>query len=301
MDAVVLGNVTLDIICQTVDEVPRYESITFDRVAVTPGGCGSNVAIGLCALGVSTTLVARIGNDDAGHLVENVWDRFSLDRRYVRKVDGLPTGTSVGLVDSNAQPRFIHTPGANATLTVDDLDLPTIVREGARLLHIAGFFVLPGLLDGRLPQILERAQQMGLLTTLDVVRTKRMDDPTQLWPCLPYLDIFLCNQHEAWRLTREEDPQQAGSLLRNRGARAVIVKLGSKGCWLESEAFSGLIPAPVVEVVDTTGAGDAFAAGLIQALLDGQTLPEACQVGNRAGARIVGKLGAIGGWLMEKQ
>jgi sugar/nucleoside kinase (ribokinase family) len=257
------------------------------------------VAIGLCALGVPTALVAFIGNDDAARLVESMWGRFGLDQRYVCKVDGLPTGTSIGLVDSQAQPRFIHTPGANALLTVDALDLSTLIAEGARALHVAGFFVLPGLLDGRLPQALARARQAGLLTSLDVVRSKRMDNPSPLWPCLPFLDLFLCNQHEAWRLTKEEEPSRAGRILRERGAAAVIVKLGAKGCWLESERFSGLIPAPTVEVVDTTGAGDAFAAGLIRALLNGADLPEACQAGNQAGARMVGKLGAIGGWLTD--
>ena len=65
MDAVVFGNVTLDTLCYPVDDVPRHQSIPFDRAIVAPGGCGSNTAIGLCALGVPTALVARIGTDDA--------------------------------------------------------------------------------------------------------------------------------------------------------------------------------------------------------------------------------------------
>lgn len=297
IDAVVFGNVTLDVICKTVDEVPRHESLSFDQVAVMPGGCGSNVAVGLCALGVPTALVACIGSDDAAGLVRNYWGRFKLDQRFVRVVAGQPTGTSVGLVDSEAQPRFIHTPGANAFLNVDALDLSALAAEGAHALHIAGFFVLPGLLDGRLPATLGSAQQCGMFTSLDVVRSKRMHDPSSLWPSLPYLDLFLCNAHEAWRLTGEEQPEAAGRALRLKGAKSVIVKLGMDGCWLESSTFSGRIKAPQAEVIDTTGAGDAFAAGLIQALLQGYKIEDACWSANRAGAHIVGTLGAVGGWL----
>jgi len=297
IDAVVFGNVTLDVICKTVDEVPRHESLAFDQVAVTPGGCGSNVAVGLCALGVPAALVACIGSDDAAELVRNFWERFGLDQRFVRVVAGQPTGTSVGLVDSEAQPRFIHTPGANAFLNVDALDINALAAEGARSLHIAGYFVLPGILDGRLPATLASAQQHGMFTSLDVVRSKRMQDPGSLWPSLPYLDLFLCNAHEAWRLTGEEQPELAGRCLRLRGAKSVIVKLGMHGCWLESPAFSGRIKAPQAGVVDTTGAGDAFAAGLIRALLQGYEIEDACWSANQVGAQAVGTLGAVGGWL----
>lgn len=297
IDAVVFGNVTLDVICKTVDDVPRHESLSFERVAISPGGCGSNVALGLCALGVPTALVATVGSDDASMLVRRFWERFGLDQRFVRVVEGHSTGTSIGLVDSEAQPRFIHTSGANAYLTVDDLDIPRLASEGARSMHLAGFFVLPGILDGRLPATLSSAQKNGMLTSLDVVRSKSILDPSPLWPSLPYLDIFLCNAFEAWRLTGEKEPEEASRVLRAKGAKSVIIKLGIEGCWLEGAEFSGRFVAPRVDIVDTTGAGDAFAAGLIHALLRGLTLPEACYAANQAGARMVGALGAVGGWI----
>ena len=71
MEAVVMGNVTIDVLCFWIDEVPRYESIAFERSVVSPGGCGSNVAIGLCALGISAALIGRIGVDPAANLVKD--------------------------------------------------------------------------------------------------------------------------------------------------------------------------------------------------------------------------------------
>ena len=297
IEAIVFGNITLDVICKTVNDVPRHDSLAFEEVAVMPGGCGSNVAVGLCALGVPAALVGCIGSDDAASLVRRFWKRFDLDQRYVQTVKDRPTGISVGLVDEEMQPRFIHMPGANASLTVEALDVAGLVQQGARFLHIAGYFVLPGILDSNFSESLAKAQQYGLLTTLDVVRSKRMQEPGSLWPCMPYLDIFLSNAYEARQLTGEKEVVLAASKLRGRGAKAVIVKLGMDGCWVESAEFCGQVNAPHVKVVDTTGAGDAFAAGLIQGLSAGYDLHDACVAANQAGARMVGSLGEVGGWL----
>ena len=297
MQAVVFGNATLDVICRTVDDVPRYESIAFEHIAIAPGGCGSNVAIGLQASGIPTGLIARVGSDDAALLVMSYWERLGIDLTFVRKVTDRPTGTSIGLIDSNAQPRFIHTSGANACLTVDALDPGEIVEAGARALHIGGFFVLPGLLDGRLPAVLREARKLPLFISLDVVRSPRMKDPTALWPCLPFLDVFLCNAEEARRLTGNDNPVEAAKTLILRGCKYVIVKLGAGGCWLEGGGISANIPAEQVEVIDTTGAGDAFAAGLISAVLRGAEMYDACVAANVAGTRMVSTMGAIAGWI----
>ncbi len=297
MKAAVFGSATLDVICKTVDEVPRYESIAFDEVVVSPGGCGSNVAIGLAALGVPTLLIARIGKDDAGRLVESYWERAQIDRSSLHYDPERSTAVSIGLVDSQAQPRFIHTPGANGKLTTDDLDVDELVRAQAQWLHVGGFFVLPGIVDGRFPERLSQARQAGLQISLDVVRSPSMRRPEILWPCLPFLDVFLCNAEEAQIMTGKEDPVKAGRELLGYGARSVIVKLGAEGCLLVRERDALRIPGVQISVADTTGAGDAFAAGLVAALMAGSELIEACRAANRAGAQNAACFGALGNWL----
>lgn len=296
MDAVVLGNVTLDILCCHVEDVPRHESVPFGKAVIGPGGCGSNVAIGLCALGVSTALVAKAAAGETYALIEPYWRRMGLDTRYVTVEENRDPAVSVGLIDRHAQPRFIHTPGANSGLTVDDLDPAALAAQGARFLHVAGFFALPGLLDGRLPGKLAIAKSLGLTTSLDVINSPHLERPALLWSCLPDLDYFFCNLREGQRLTRREEAASIGVEIRNRGAGAAIVKLGEKGCWLESLSFRGLIPTEPREAIDTTGAGDAFAAGFIASLLGGFDPQEACRAGQRAAARIVSTSGAVTGW-----
>lgn len=306
MDAVVLGNATLDVICSPVGEVPRHTSVRFEDVQVSPGGCGSNAAIGLAALGVPAALVASIGEDDTAFLLKRYWERVGLDYSRVRSHGDLPTGVSIGLVDSQGERRFIHTTGANARLTVDSLQVGELAQTGARALHVAGFFVLPGLLDGRMAQPLREAQQLGLITSLDVVESPAMHEPQALWPCLPYLDVLLCNLQEAAIMTGKQTPDTAARALRARGANVVVIKLGAQGCWVEGDSpaiqiesgntVSERVPVQPVQVVDSTGAGDAFAAGLVTALLRGNDLLAACQFANQTGARIVGALGAISAW-----
>jgi len=298
MDAVVFGNITLDVLCYPVDEVPRYESLTFERVLISPGGCGSNVAIGLSALGVPTGLVGHTGSDEACEMAEKFWRRVNLDTRFVQRYPDYPTGTSVGLIDHNAQPRFIHTPGANQTLTANDLEITAFKSLGARSLHVGGFFVLPGVLDGSLPPRLQQAKNEGLFTTLDVVRSVRMADPTPLWPCLPFVDVFFCNAAEASKLTGQADAARAGEVFLSKGVGAAVIKLGEQGCLLIDRHGTCQVPAtPPSQVVDTTGAGDAFAAGFIAAVLRGKSLQEACVEGNYYGARAVETFGAISCWL----
>jgi sugar/nucleoside kinase (ribokinase family) len=295
--AAVFGNATLDVICKTVDEVPRHESIAFEDVVVSPGGNGSNVAIGLAAQSVPTRLIARVGKDDAGRLIQSYWQRAGVDLSGLRLDPEKSTAVSVGLVDSQAQPRFIHTPGANGNLTADDLDIDILLQTGVSWLHIAGFFVLPGVLDGRLAEKLKFAQQAGLKISLDVVRSPRMRHPEYVWPCLPYLDVFLCNSEESRMLTGKIDPFEAARDLLQYKMKWVIVKLGPDGCLLAGQKEYLRISGMPVEVVDTTGAGDAFAAGLIAALLQDADLPTACVAANRAGAQNAACFGALGNWL----
>lgn len=296
VETVVFGNVTLDILCQTVDEVPRYESVSFDQVVLSPGGCASNVAVGLAALGVSTSLVCKIGDDVAAEILRKTWAKFQLNLDHVKVDPTVHTAVSIGLVDHDAQPRFIHTPGANGRLTIDDFPEELFHQEGVKILHIAGFFVLPGLLDERFGHFLKKAHDAGWLITLDVVNSKRYWRPEYLFPFLGEVDVFLCNKTEAMKLSGASDLEESARRLRKAGARCVVVKGGGEGCFLACDDITALIPTKSVKVVDTTGAGDAFAAGLITALVRGEDIHAACQFANECGANVVQELGTITYW-----
>lgn len=107
----------------------------------------------------------------------------------------------------------------------------------------------------------------------------------------------ICNAYEASHPSGKNDPIEAASKLHTNGADIVIVKLGAEGCWIEGIGISQQVPGVEVDIVDTTGAGDAFAAGLIASILDGFDPISACHSANRAGACVTAEYGCISAWL----
>jgi sugar/nucleoside kinase (ribokinase family) len=290
----VFGNVTLDIICKTVDDVPRYDSISFQESAVTPGGCASNVALGLAQQGERAFLMAVSGNDQAAAFQREVWDSQGVDLRYLRQIEEIGTGISIGLVDRQLQPRFIHTSGANATLDGSELKPDIFKNQLIEYLHIAGYFVLPGVLQPEFTDYLAQVKDSGVFISLDVVRSPAMLSPEHLWSLFPHLDLFTCNLAEAEILVGEKEPSAAAEAMRRKGIPAVVIKLGADGCWLAAEGTDLHLPGIKIEnVVDTTGAGDAFASGMLAAMRRGAGLEESCLAGIRRGAEAVQYLGAV--------
>lgn len=140
IDVAVVGNVAFDILCFPVNEVPRHHSLTFEKAAIAPGGCGSNAAIGLAAQGLSTALVACIGADIPGDLALSFWRRFNVNTDHVCRLEHEATGVSVGLVDTDAQPRFVHTSGSNQHLTIKHIPLAAYLQMPIKAFHLAGYF-----------------------------------------------------------------------------------------------------------------------------------------------------------------
>jgi sugar/nucleoside kinase (ribokinase family) len=296
IEAVVVGNVAFDVLCYPVNEVPRYHSLTFEKAALAPGGCGSNAAIGLAAQDIATALVACIGQDLPGDLAMSFWHQYNVDTHYVIRTPHADTGVSVGLIDDDAQPRFVHTSGSNQYLTLNKIPSAALLQHPPKAFHLAGFFLIPGLLVPELGLLLQQLQQAHVFTSMDVQQTARLSQSKILSELLPYLDIFSCNLVEASQITGLVDERAAARYLHTMGARTVIIKLGARGCVLSTADSQEVVPAPKVQVVDTTGAGDAFSAGLIAAIIRGESLMAACQWANAVAARIVTQFGAVAAW-----
>jgi sugar/nucleoside kinase (ribokinase family) len=292
----VIGNVAFDVLCYPVEDVPRFRSMTFDQYEISPGGCGSNTAIGLAALDIPTALIASIGDDLAGDLAVSTWQSYGVNTDFIKKSSQVKTGVSVGLVDRNGQPRFVHTSGANALLTTQDCERIEILTSGD-VIHIAGYFLLPGLMGDDFANFLEKRHEKKILVTMDVAQTPRMDNPDPLWKCLPYVDFFFCNGLEAELLTGKQNPELSARKLLDHSAKNVIIKLGADGCLLVNQTGEWRIPGLPVPVIDTTGAGDAFAAGFISNYMKTSNMMSACQKANQIGARTVSRLGALAAWM----
>ena len=228
-----------------------------------PGGHAANVAISLAQLGRKGVAVAgSIGDDILGDFMEAELRKNGL-QVYPERLR-IPTSKNIVLVVKGEDRRFYAQLAANTMLTPGHVltaleeTRPEILYQGT----IGGL----RLIDGELDTILSRAREMGCLTMVDVIRPHE-EGWRRLHKSLPLINILHCNGYESEALTGEADPAAAAGTILKKGVRLCLVTLGSEGlvaAWGETRLR---LPAFKVEEVDQTGAGDAFCAGVIDALL----------------------------------
>jgi ribokinase len=265
---------------------------TFD---MGPGGKGSNQAIGARRLGAEVTLVAKVGTDGFGDAARELFEREGLSGPGILEAD-THTGVGLILVDDRGANMIAVAPGANALLIPDDLARVPGLFEGASVLlcqlecSVELFMAAAG-----------RARQAGVTTILNPAPAVPLPDEAY-----PLIDILTPNQSELSVLTGI-DPQggdatekAAGSLI-ERGVGQVVVTLGEQGVLQVSSEAADRRPARTVPARDTTGAGDAFNGGLAAGLAAGRTMEEALDLGIRAGAFCVTRLGVIDGLPTREQ
>ncbi|WAL67614.1 sugar kinase [Amycolatopsis cynarae] len=285
MRVIVVGDAGLDVVARHDEVVHGGDSRA--EVRLTGGGAGANTARWLTEAGVDTTLVTRIGDDAGGH-----WVRQDLEAAGVRcafTVDAeAATCCVVVLVDGEGQRSMLAARGANARFAPGDLD-PALLA-GARHLHLSGYVLLdPSSRAGGLAA-LSAARAAGLTTSVDPQAAALLTDPAAFLEDVRGVDLLLPNTDELLALTGSAEPAGAGRLLDTVGAVAVTAGLDG-AAWVDGEGVTS-VPSEAVTCVDSTGAGDAFDAGLLSAWLRGESPLEALRAGVRLGARAVSVPGA---------
>lgn len=280
-DIVVLGDANPDLILRG-DVVPRFGQAEqlLSAAEIVIGGSGSITAHALARLGRSVRLVATIGDDEFGRLVADRLRAAGVDVGGLVRVDGLATGLTVVLAAAEDRGMLTHL-GAIPALTGDlaRAALESAIEAGARHVHVASYFLLTELAP-RLPDLLRLAREAGLTTSLDT-----NFDPAEEWrgvpDCLAHLDLLLPNRAEALALARaighsgDDTLEGAAAALASRGV-TVVVKDGARGAvQLAPDGVRIRAEAPVVDAVESTGAGDTFDAAYLDAFVEGRT-PEEC-------------------------
>ena len=265
----VVGDANVDLVL-TGDVVPRFgqEEQLLDASSLVLGSSAGIVAHGLARLGVPVALVACVGDDEFGRFTLAALD--GVDTSFVRVVPGETTGLSVIL--SAPEDRSILT-AKGAMVRVTAADVLAAVDAGAFThVHFASFFLLPGL-AASLPALLPELRSRGLTISLDTNW-----DPAGEWlgldAVLPHVDVFLPNLEELRAVSpgHDSDEQAASALVDASPGLAVVVNAGRDGGWsVRSESPALSAPGLVLDVVDTTGAGDSFDAGYLAALHFGET------------------------------
>ncbi|PXW27630.1 sugar kinase [Paraburkholderia caballeronis] len=269
------------------------------QFAKRAAGAELNVATGLARLGFKVGWMSRVGADSFGQFVRDVLAAERIDARAVTTDERFPTGFQLkSKSDDGSDPaiEYFRRGSAASRLSLDDYRADYVL--GARHLHLSG--VAPAISESSRELAFKLAREMRAAG-----RTISFDPnlrPT-LWPSretmvatlnelAAYADWVLPGLGEGLVLTGSDRPDEIARFYLERGARGVIVKLGADGAYFRTADTEGFVRAqPVARVVDTVGAGDGFAVGVISALLDGRSLPQAVARGNRIGALAVQVIG----------
>ncbi len=265
---------------------------TFD---MGPGGKGSNQAIGARRLGADVTLVVKLGRDSFAQAALELFDREGLLGPGILETGG-HTGVGLIVVDDDGRNMIAVAPGANGHLVTSDLDRMPDLFEGASHL-LCQLECSPELFAGAA----ERARAAGATTILNPAPSVPLSESV-----LALVDILTPNQTELAALsgvaaTDGREIEAAARSLQARGVGEVVVTLGERGVLRVMPEGVQSQPARAVPARDTTGAGDAFNAGLVTGLSAGFSMTEAIDLGVRAGAFCVTRLGVIEGLPTRQQ
>jgi ribokinase len=282
---VVLGDVMVDVVTRLSGPIaPGSDSPA--AVAFQGGGQAANTAAWLGVAGAPVALVARVGDDAAGRAAVTELQALGVQARVA--VDAaLPTGTCVVLVAPDGERTMLPDAGANGALTAGDL--PGDLLEAGSHLHVAGYALLRDGSRAAALSAMERAQAVGMSVSVDPSSAALLSDG--LRQLGKGVGLLVPNMLEARTLTGLADPLAAGRALAESFPE-VVVTLGKEGAlWTDGDDLIR-VPAAAAEVVDTTGAGDAFAAGLLEARLRGVGVEEALSAGCVLAARAIATAGA---------
>jgi ribokinase len=282
-DVVVLGSANVDVVL-AVERIPAPgETVLATEHARHPGGKGLNQAIAAARAGAETAFLGAVGNDDGGELLAATMADAGLDVGLLRKADD-PTGTALITVDAQGENAIVVAPGANATMIRLSADEAAAIERAAVLvmqLEVPVSIVV---------QAARVARKAGARVILNAAPARPLDAAL-----LETVDVLVVNQHEARLVAAAADGAPLDAVRSGLAQRVpvVVVTLGERGArWFGAEG-TGSMPAPRAQVVDTTGAGDAFTGVLAAGLADGLPWPDAVRRGVVAGSITVESPGAV--------
>ena len=264
------------------------ETVKGSVFKIGPGGKGSNQGIAAHRLGSNVTMITKIGTDFFGHEVAlRSFQNEGMDTSFIFKDDKLATGTALIMVDENtSENKIVVTPGACDNITESDIEKARGSIETSEV-----FLTQLETNMEAVEKAVDIAHAKGVKIILNPAPARKVSEEI-----LKKIDILTPNEVEASILSgvqidTMEYAKKAARALMNKGVGNVIITLGSNGALVVTAKDEKIIESPNVDVVDTTGAGDAYNGGLATALAEGMDIFEAAEFANTVGALSVTKIG----------
>jgi sugar/nucleoside kinase (ribokinase family) len=286
-----IGDVMLDVIAR-INVSPQkinFGSDTASQISTSSGGAAGNVAAWLTRTDARSTIVSHVGDDPAGAAIVTEFDALGVSHGDL-VIPGETSGVVVVLVDASGERTMFPDKGANSRLTL--ADLPDLSRFQA--VYISGYALLNPLARDGVLAMIGKIKANGLPIYFDPASVGAMKDVTdkELHNWFSMMDVLFLNEEESIYLTGSVDIERALDYLLDF-SQVVVIKRGSAGAIAKVRGFDSIsVPAIAKSIVDTTGAGDSFAAGFIASFLQNHDLTAALQAGSELAAGCVAIVGA---------
>jgi sugar/nucleoside kinase (ribokinase family) len=285
-----MGVHVLDVLVRPVEAIPEGQGGQLvDEIRITAAGSAGGTAITLSKLGAQVRCAGAIGADAVGDMLVTLLERDGVDTSLlVRRRDVQTSASVLPIRPSGERPAF-HVIGANATYGPDDVPFDELAA--ATHIHLGAPEFMGGEAAGR---ILSRAREHGLTTSADLLAPGEQASQIVDWiaPAFEHLDFLLPNDDQVLGLTGADDLESGCRALLERGIGCVAATRGGEGAIVVGAEGVERVPAFEVEVVDTTGCGDAFSAGFLRGVGLGRTPREAAVLGCAAAGLVAQGLGS---------
>jgi ribokinase len=285
---VIVGSLNMDLVTRA-PRLPRAgETLAGQSFVTVPGGKGANQAVAAARLGASVAMIGCVGDDAYGEQLRTALLAEGIDCQAVTRISGESTGVALIVVDDSSQNAIVIVAGGNGHVTASVVDsFDALLAEAEVIIcQLEVPFDTVG-------HVLQRGHELGKTVILN---------PAPASGPLPaewfaWIDYLIPNESEATALTglpvdSTASADAAASALLAAGVSKVIVTLGEQGALFASASRSEHFPAPKVQPVDTTAAGDTFVGGFAAALADGKSESDAIRFGQVAASLSVTRSGA---------
>ncbi len=259
-------------------KVKEYE------ISMSSGGCAANTIHGLAALGVKTGFIGKVGNDDLGNFFIDDLKKKNIDPKIPYGKSN--SGNAAAFVAPDAERTFATYLGAALELHADDLT--DDLFEGYQFLHVEGYLVQNHSL---LEKAFAQAKKHNMKVSLDMASFNVVEDNLDIlkgW-VKNYVDVVFANVEEAKAFTGKE-PEEALDVIAEM-CEIAVVKVGKKGSMIKSGNEKHFVPSIVADVIDTTGAGDAYAGGFLFGMSKGCDLEKCGKIGTLLAGKVIENMG----------
>ncbi|MFX1274864.1 MAG: carbohydrate kinase family protein [Promethearchaeota archaeon] len=247
-----VGEVCIDY-TSVVDYFPEAdEKLDACSQACFSGGVTANYCVATARLGAKTSFFGAVGDDDFGEYLIKEFQKENVDTSYLVKKKGKDTAVNFIVVNKQNGEKFIIQSPCMRSTAPEQVDFNDTILEGVKLVHSTAIY--PELTR----HIFQQAQNLGILTSLDLEKQIAIWGINKLKPILDHVDILLPNKAGAMQLTNTKTPLEAAQVFLDWGIELVVITLGEKGAVAFTPKESIKVPAFKVPVIDTTGAGDTF-------------------------------------------